>query len=112
MGHILAYSITILALISLFTVLGDYWIKLSTTRPDGLASPVFILGALVYGSTAIGWFFLMRSHSLALIGVVYSAVTMIMLAALGYVMFKETLALRDWLGLSLAVAGVLVMRHD
>lgn len=108
----MAQSILILTIITLGTVLGDYWIKLATTQPQGLISPTFILGAVVYGSTAIGWFFLMRSHSLAVIGVVYSAATMIMLAALGTVMFNETLTPRDWLGLGLAIASVLVMRPD
>jgi len=51
----------------------------------------------------------MRTHSLAMIGVLYSASTIVLLAALGVFVFKEPFGWREVLGLSLAVASVLVM---
>ena len=103
--------VVILTVITVATLIGDYCIKYATTQPEGMASPWFVVGALLYGVPAVGWFLLMREQSLALIGVLYSASTIIILAGLGYFAFGETLAPRDWLGLALAIAAVAVMSH-
>jgi multidrug transporter EmrE-like cation transporter len=42
----------------------------------------------------------------------YSASTIILLAALGFFVFKEAFGLREVLGISLAIAAVVVMSHE
>ena len=104
-------SVLILLAITATTLLGDYLIKLASAQPQGLANPVFLAGMVVYGLTAVGWFYLMRSHSLAAIGVLYSAMTIVLLAGMGVVLFHEPFGAREALGVGLAVAEVAVMRH-
>jgi drug/metabolite transporter (DMT)-like permease len=94
------------------TLAGDWCIKFASGEEQGIVHPIFLAGVVLYALPAIGWFFLMRSHSLAAIGVYYSAAVLILLAALGALVFKEALGLREILGLSLAVASVLVMSHE
>ena len=103
------FTFFVLALCVGLTVLGDYCIKLSTQQAAGLRSPVFLLGALFYGIPALGWFYLMSHHSLATAGVYYSAATIVFLAGLGVIVFKEPLTWRDMMGLTLAIAAVFVM---
>lgn len=102
---------TIFALIAItaVTLIGDYFIKVASGRPEGMAGYSFWLGAVFYGLPAVGWYFLMKEHSLAMIGVLYSASTIFLLAALGYFVFKETFGVREVVGLSLAIASVVVM---
>ena len=100
-----------LALIILVTLVGDYLIKVASQKPSGLLTATFISGSMLYALSAIGWFYLMRSHSLAAIGVFYSAATIVILAGLGVFVFKEAFGLREVLGLSLAIAAVLVINH-
>ena len=100
----------ILVVITLLTLIGDYSIKLASNHASGLRAPAFFIGALLYGIPAVGWFFLMKTHSLAEIGVFYSAATLILLAALGYFAFREPLGWREVTGLALALAAVLVMQ--
>lgn len=102
-------SLALLVVITLATVTGDYFVKLASTRPSGLATQSFLIGAFFYGLPAVGWFFLMRSHSMAFIGVAYSASTMLLLAALGIFVFKEEFYVRDALGLGLAILSVGIM---
>jgi drug/metabolite transporter (DMT)-like permease len=99
----------ILVAVTLVTLLGDYFIKLASDKPDGLLSHTFALGLIFYGLPAIGWFFLMRSHSLAAIGVLYSASTILLLAALGVFVFKEAFGWREAVGMLLAISAVLVV---
>ena len=102
-------SFLILAVITGLTLVGDYCIKLASDQPDGLASRAFLLGIVLYGLPAFGWFFLMRAHSLAAIGVFYSASTILLLAALGVVIFHEPFGKREIIGLSFAIASVVTM---
>ena len=69
----------------------------------------FLGGALLYAIPAIGWYFLMRSHSLAAIGVIYSAGTIIAMAVLGVMFFRETIGMRESVGIALALASVVVI---
>ena len=105
-------TILILLIIVVSTLLGDYLIKVASNDAGGLVSFGFLAGMLLYGLPAIGWFFLMRSHSLAAIGVLYSASMILLLAALGTLVFKESFGLREMLGISLAIAAVVVMSFD
>ena len=91
------------------TLLGDYFLKMATAKPAGLLSGWFVGGAFIYGILAFGWFFLMKSNSLATIGVMFSASTILLLAGLGHFVFKEQFGLREIIGVSLAVLAVAVM---
>ena len=105
-------TVLILTVVTALTLAGDYCIKVASAGEDGLVSRMFLLGAMLYALPSIGWFFLMRSHSLAAIGVYYSAAVLVLLAVLGAVAFKEAFGLREAVGLSLAVASVVVMSHE
>ena len=106
------YTLLILVAVTGLTLWGDYCIKLASGHVNGLCSPMFFLGAMLQCLPAIGWFFLMRNHSLAAIGAFYSTSTILLLAALGYFVFKETFGLREMIGLSLAIASVVVMSYE
>ncbi len=102
-------SVAILLAISGMTIVGDYFIKLASARENGITSLNFLVGAALYATTAVGWLYLMQSHSLASIAVMYSASIILLLAALGYVVFNEPIGLREVVGLSLAITSVVVM---
>lgn len=105
-------SFLILALVSLLTIAGDYCIKLASGQVAGWRTLVFAGGVVLYALPALGWYFLMRSHSLATIGVLYSASTVIMLAVLGVFVFRESFGLREALAILLAMASVAVMSYE
>lgn len=105
-------TLSLLAVITIMTLLGDYCIKLATHKDTGLYSPLFMVGAVFYGIPAVGWFFLMKSHSLAMVGVMYSASTLVLLTLMGFVVFKESLGWRELVGLSLAISAVIVMSQE
>lgn len=105
-------SLLLLTLVTAMTVGGDYFIKISTGHAAGMSSAFFVIGTLLYGLSSIGWFYLMRSHSLTWIAVSYSATTLIFVALLGVVVFGEALRLRDAAAVALALAAVLLINHD
>jgi len=92
-------------------VLDDYFLKLSSARDQPLRTRWFYIGFAVYASTAFGWVFVMRYLKLATISVVYSVSMVLLLTAVGVVLFGESLNYYELAGIVLAVASlVLLMR--
>ena len=92
-------------------VLGDYFLKLASAREQSLRTGWFYLGFALYASTAFGWVFVMKYLKLATISVLYSVSMVLLLTAVGVVLFEESLNYYELAGIVLAVASlVLLMR--
>ncbi len=107
----IAFVITILA--SLVGVLGDYFLKRASQSDASLKTVWFYLGFALYASTAVGWVFAMKYLKLATIGVVYSVSMIVLLTAIGVVLFHETLNYYEMAGIAMAIGSlVLLMRFS
>jgi len=96
---------------SVIGVAGDYFLKLASTREQPLRTSWFYLGLALYASTAFGWVFVMKHLKLATISVLYSVSLVLMLTAIGVVLFQESLNYFEVIGIVLAVISlVLLMR--
>jgi small multidrug resistance pump len=92
-------------------VVGDYLLKLASAERNPMRSGWFYLGFTVYASTAFGWVFVMRHLKLATIGVVYSISMILLLTAIGSLVFRESLSALEVVGILMAVSSlVLLMR--
>jgi len=96
---------------SVVGVLGDYFLKLASAYEQPLRTGWFYIGFALYASTAFGWVFVMRHLKLATISVLYSVSMVLLLTAIGVVLFRESLNYGELVGIVLAVASlVLLMR--
>ena len=96
---------------SVIGVLGDYFLKLASGRQQPLRTSWFYLGIALYASTAFGWVFVMKHLKLATISVLYSVSMVLLLTAIGVVLFRESLNYFEVIGIVLAVISlVLLMR--
>jgi drug/metabolite transporter (DMT)-like permease len=96
---------------SVVGVLGDYFLKLASAREQPLRTIWFYIGFALYASTAFGWVFVMKHLKLATISVLYSVSLVLLLTAVGVVVFRESLNSYEVVGIVLAVASlVLLMR--
>ena len=102
-------TLPVLVLVAVASLVADYFIKTAALSSAGIHNPRLALGAIVYGLTAIGWFFLMRSHSLAMVAVIYTAMTTVVLVAMGYFLFDEGFGKREALGVTFAVLALSTM---
>ena len=73
---------------SVIGVLGDYFLKLASAREQSLRTSWFYLGFALYASTAFGWVFVMKHLKLATISVLYSVSLVLLLTAIGVVLFE------------------------
>ena len=104
-------AILITGAFSALGVVGDYFLKLASAREQPLRTIWFYVGFVLYASTAFGWVFVMKHLKLATISVLYSVSLVLLLTAVGVVLFRESLNLYEVIGIVLAVASlVLLMR--
>ena len=97
----------IVVLFSAMTVVADVLIKKAADQ-NHLGSIFFIGGAAIYGLSAFGWFYALRSMKLATLGGVYSLSTVVMIALAGVFIFGEKLSLLEYAVLTIAVLAILV----
>jgi len=107
-------SITNVSLIviglSLIGVLGDYFIKLSgNSNIKYIDLKLFLIGLIVYSSTAVGWFFVMKHIKLGTLGVIYGVTTVIALAIIGVAVFKEHLNIYEIIGIVAGVSSIILL---
>ena len=96
---------------SVIGVVGDYFLKLASMREQPLRTGWFYLGFTLYASTAFGWVFVMKYLKLVTISVLYSVSMVLLLTAVGALVFRESLNYYELAGIVLAMASlVLLMR--
>ncbi len=104
-----ALAVLVTIAFSVVGVIGDYFIKVASTKAESLKSPAFYVGFALYASTAFGWVFVMKHLKLATVGVVYSISMILLLTAIGVISFKESLNGYEIAGLAMAVASLLLL---
>ena len=65
-------AILVAATMSAVGIVGDYFLKRASAAQQPLATWSFLVGFVLYASTALAWTFVMRHLTLATIGVIYS----------------------------------------
>src|SRR3990167_6521968 len=106
---ILNASLVVIGL-SLVGVLGDYFIKLAGHDSNKYIDlKWFLIGFLVYSSTAIGWFFVMKHIKLSTLGVIYGVTTVVALTIVGILFFKEHLNIYEIIGIIAGVSSIILL---
>jgi len=104
-----AIAVLVTIAFSVVGVVGDYFLKLASAHEQPLRTWSFYLGFVLYASTAFGWVFVMKSLKLATISVLYSVSMVLLLTAVGMVLFRESLNLLELTGIVLAVASLVLL---
>ena len=93
----------------LITVAGDYLLKRASDEVAPLYSWWFVLGFVVYFSTAFGWVFVMRYLRFATFGAVYAVSSLLLLALVGVLFLDESLKWQEGVGIAMAVGAVALL---
>jgi multidrug transporter EmrE-like cation transporter len=104
-----ARAVLAAAVMSAVGIAGDYFLKRASAAAQPLATWRFLVGLVLYASTAFAWVFVMRHLKLATIGVIYSISMILLLSAMGVLLFHEALTRSEILGIILAIAAILLL---
>lgn len=106
-AHVIAVLITVLLAVA--AVAGDYFLKLASSHKSPFTSWQFGVGMLIYGLSAVGLVCVMPHLNLAHLGAWYCVTMVLCLAILGTTVFGESLNLREWVGVGLAVVSLVLL---
>lgn len=95
--------------LSLITVFADSLIKHASLQNAFSGWQALVLGAIIYGLTAFGWFFVMRKIKLSTIGVLYAVSVVIFLTLVSVFYFKEKISLQEIIGIIMAIASLVIL---
>ena len=96
-------------ILSAVTVVGDSLVKHASLGVAFSQWKSLLLGALIYGLTAFGWFFVMRRLKLSTVGVLYSVSTAILLVLISVFYFKERLSLIEAIAIFLGIISLVIL---
>jgi len=102
-------AILVAVSMSCFGVFGDYFLKLASQEERPLLTRAFVVGLVIYSTTAFAWAYVMRHLKLATIGVVYSVCMILLLTFMGVVFFEESLNRYEVVGIALAITSILLL---
>jgi drug/metabolite transporter (DMT)-like permease len=102
-------AILVTLLFSGVGVLGDYFLKLASEHPVPWLTRSFLIGFVIYSSTAFGWVYVMGALKLATIGVFYSVAMIVLLTIVGFVAFGEKLALQEIVGILMGLGALILL---
>jgi drug/metabolite transporter (DMT)-like permease len=102
-------AIFVTAGLSLLAVVGDYFLKRASSEDAPFRTGTFLIGFVIYASTAFGTVFVFRHLKLATSGVVYAMCLVLMLTVLGIVGFRETLKPGEMVGIAMAIGALVLL---
>ncbi len=94
---------------ALVVIVGDFAIKMAADGNHPPWSGLVAMGCLLYGVSALFWFYAMKHVTLAQAGVAYSMLTLLALCLIGSIWFDERLYAREVAGIACALAAMLLM---
>ncbi len=106
-GVLIAFLVGIF--LSIITVLADVLIKNSSLAQGFSGWKYLLIGAIIYGLTAFGWFFTMRKIKLSTLGVLYGISCIVLLTLVSVFYFKEKISGFEIFGIVLAIAAILIL---
>lgn len=102
-------TVIIVIALSVAGVAGDYFIKIAGNSGKAVEIKWFLIGALIYASTAFGWLYAMKHIKLSSLGAIYSLTTVLLLVALGVLYFHEQLNACEMLGIAAAITAIILL---
>jgi uncharacterized membrane protein len=91
------------------TILGDYFVKKSSLEAGYSGWKLLILGGLLYGISALGWFWVYRVTKVFTVGAIHSLGIIILTIFLSLVIFREKINLMEIAGLLLGIISLTIL---
>jgi len=104
-------AIILAIFLALVGVAGDFFVKLAGSGSKYLVIKWLIIGALIYGSTAIGWFYVYKRIKLSTSSVFYAISTVLFLTCVSVFYFKEKLNVYEIIGIATAIISLILLKR-
>jgi drug/metabolite transporter (DMT)-like permease len=96
-------------LLTVVTVIADVMIKHASLQQAFSGWKLLLIGGVIYGLTALGWFFAMRKIKLSTLGVLYAVGCVVLLTLVSVFYFKEKISSFEIFGIGLAILSLIIL---
>jgi len=86
---------------------GDYLIKFAVGSKHTIWYLIF--AGILWCSSIYGWYYTVKDHRLAIIGMLFSVLSLIGTALIGTLLFNEKLSMTEWFGFVLAIIACILL---
>jgi drug/metabolite transporter (DMT)-like permease len=91
------------------TIIGDYYVKKASMEKIFAGWQQLLLGGLLYGVSAIGWFYVYRHTKVFTVGAIHSFGIIIFTILLSVIIFKEKINSWEIFGIILGFVSLTVL---
>ncbi len=95
--------------LSVMTIFADMLIKNASLQKSFSGWQMLFVGALIYGLTALGWFWVMRNMKLSTLGVLYGVSCIVLITIVSVFYYKEAIRPIEVFGIVLAVISIIIL---
>jgi drug/metabolite transporter (DMT)-like permease len=96
----------------IITILGDYFIKKASVLQHFTGWKLLVLGGILYGLSALGWFYVYRSTKFFTVGAIHSFGIIVMTILLSVLIFKEKISGSEIFGLILGIISLAILLRE
>ena len=105
-------TVLISILMVIITIIGDYFVKKSSMLTGYSGWKQLLIGGLLYGFSAIGWFWVYRTTKFFTVGAIHAYGIIILTIVLSIIVFKEKINNLEILGLVLGFASLAILLRN
>ena len=96
-------------LMVIITIIGDYFIKKASLLQGLSGWKLILLGGLLYGISAIGWFWVYRTTKFFTVGAIHSFGIIIFTVLISLLIFKERINFWEAIGMTLGTIALIIL---
>lgn len=86
---------------------GDYCIKWSVGSSHKVA--FLVMAGFLWCSSIYGWYITVKDERIAIVGALFSVLSLVGTILIGIIGFNEHLTLKEWVGFSLGIVAVILL---
>ena len=99
--------ILVVVFMSLILLLGDFMIKYAVGKPNWFVF-LIIAGAL-WCSSIYGWYYTVKENRIAIVGMLFSIISLVGSVLIGVLFFNEKLTVTEWVGLAFGITASILL---
>lgn len=101
------WILLLVVFLSIMLLTGDYCIKYAVGKSNWLM--FLVLAGLLWCASIYGWFYTLKENRIAIVGMLFSVVSLIGTVLIGIIGFHERLSITEWVGLAFGIISAILL---
>lgn len=99
--------LSLVVFLSFILLLGDYMIKYAVGKPNWFV--FLIIAGVLWCSSIYGWYYTVKENRIAIVGMLFSIISLVGSVLIGIFAFNEKLTMTEWMGLAFGIMASILL---